>query len=296
MRTRRAQTATDSLPRSDVTPDNPAEPLRETATDEFAACSRIFVLNEGLYAAEVGELSPQESGKAGIDLPAIHVSAPPSEEYDTVEIATTSGDVPNWFGAKGGVAIVRSPAGGGVLLVTAYGPPAATAALKVDIRRLDRSASESRYAPPPAVPLPAERSIASEIVLHIEREGDRRFPAEGWVGNRGRRLRVEAFAIRPLEGLSTGDIEYKAFGPNGRETPWVSDAKLCGTRGRGLPLTGFAVRIAPHLRDRFEVVYEGAFFNSGVAGPHRDGEPCMPSVFDDPLEAINLRVIERAAR
>ena len=80
MRTRRAQTATDSLPRSDVTPDNPAEPLRETATDEFAACSRIFVLNEGLYAAEVGELSPQESGKAGIDLPAIHVSAPPSEE------------------------------------------------------------------------------------------------------------------------------------------------------------------------------------------------------------------------
>ncbi len=130
-------------------------------------------------------------------------------------------------------------------------------------------------------------------MLHIEREGDRRFVAEGWVGNRGRRLRIEAFSIRPLEALASGDIEYKAFGPNGRETPWVTDAKLCGTRGRGMPLTGFAVRLAPHLRDRFDVVYEGSFFASGVAGPCRNGEPCMGKLFDDPLEAMHLRLIER---
>ena len=158
------------------------------------------------------------------------------------------------------------------------------------------------FAPPP-VPLnlaaaaPAAavpgREIRREMILHIEREGDRVFSAPGRAGTRGQRRRVEAFGIRPIEGLAPGDIEYRAFGPSGRETPWVTDAKLCGTRGRGLPLTGFTIRVASHLQDRFDVVYEGAFFESGVAGPKRNGEPCVPAVFDDPLEAINLRVIAR---
>ena len=128
-------------------------------------------------------------------------------------------------------------------------------------------------------------------MLHIEREGDRRFEVAGWAGTRGQRRRVEAFSVRPLDTLNPGDIEYKAFGPNGRETPWVSEAKLCGTRGRGLPLTGFAVRLASHVRGRYDVVYEGAFFDSGVTATMRNGEPCVPSLKDDPLEAINLRLV-----
>ena len=89
--------------------------------------------------------------------------------------------------------------------------------------------------------------IQTEIVLHIERLGDRRFPGAGWVGNRGKKLRIEAFSIRPLDTLLARDIEFKALGPNRRQTPWVTDAKLCGTRGTELPLTGFAVRLAPHV-------------------------------------------------
>jgi hypothetical protein len=84
-----------------------------------------------------------------------------------------------------------------------------------------------------------------------------------------------------------------AIGPNGRQTPWITDAKLCGTRGRGLALTGFAIRLAPTLSDRFDVVYEGSFFASGASSPKRDGETCRSYIADDPLEAIRLRVIER---
>ncbi len=251
---------------------------------EIAAQGRLVVLEEGLFALTLGAAAAVP-GAAGVALPAISVTAPPSAEYDPVEIAAFPGDEPGWFGPEGGVAVVKAPPGGGVVLVTTYGPPQATAAITLDIRRLDRAR--------PATAAAAERTLRSEIVLHIEREGDRRFVAEGWVGNRGRRLRIEAFSIRPLEALASGDIEYKAFGPNGRETPWVTDAKLCGTRGRGMPLTGFAVRLAPHLRDRFDVVYEGSFFASGVAGPCRNGEPCMGKLFDDPLEAMHLRLIER---
>src|SRR6266404_395265 len=97
--------------------------------------------------------------------------------------------------------------------------------------------------------------ILTEVVLHIERLGDRRFPSEGWIGNRGKKLRIEAFSIRPIDTLVARDIEFKALGPDRRQTPWVTDAKLCGTRGQGLALTGFAVRLVPHVGERFDVVY-----------------------------------------
>ena len=255
----------------------------------IAAQGRVVVLEEGLYSLSLAPMPAQAEGSAGIRFPIVHVSAPPSEDYDMAEIVAGSGDVAGWCEADGGVAVVKTPPGGGVVLVTTYGLAGAMAA--IDVRRLGHPAAEAVR--PAAAPARAEDPIRSEIVLHIEREGDRRFEARGWVGNRGQRRRVEAFSIRPLETLAPGDVEYKAFGPNGRETPWVTDAKLCGTRGRGLPLTGFAVRLASHLRDRYDVVYEGAFFESGVAGPHRNGEPCVPTVFDDPLEAINFRVLAR---
>lgn len=261
--------------------------------DAIGARGRLFTLEEGIYALSFAPTAPAgETG--GLKFPAVQVSAPPSDDYDLVEIVTGSGDLPEWCDAAGGVVVVKAPAGGGVVLVTTFGPASATEAVDVEIRRLGPGVAMPQATPAPA-PAPRAAELHSELVLHIEREGDRRFEAAGWAGTRGQRRRVEAFSVRPLERLSPGDVEYKAFGPNGRETPWVSDAKLCGTRGRGLPLTGFAVRVAAHLRDRIDVVYEGAFFDSGVTGTLRNGEPCMASIKDDPLEAINLRFVAHEA-
>ena len=117
--------------------------------------------------------------------------------------------------------------------------------------------------------------------------------AVGWVGNRGRKLRIEAFSIRPLESLAAVDIELKGYLPGGNETQWVHGGILCGTRGRRMPLIGFAVRLAPRLADRFEVTYQGSFFASGISGVQRNGEPCRSTTGDDPLEAINIRIVER---
>jgi hypothetical protein len=266
----------------------------------IGARSRLITLEEGVHALSFAPVAP--TGEAGgIKFPAIQVSAPLSDNYDIVEIVTGSGDLPEWCDAGGGVVVVKVLAGGGVVLVTTFGPTMATEAVDVEIRRLGPGAPPPTPAQAAAAQAAAPQSepvtgpLRSEVVLHIEREGDRRFEAAGWAGTRGQRRRVEAFAVRPIETLTPSDVEYKAFGPNGRETPWVSNAKLCGTRGRGLPLTGFAVRLAAHLHDRFDVVYEGAFFESGVIGTMRNGEPCVPSVKDDPLEAINLRVVPHGA-
>jgi hypothetical protein len=272
---------------------------------EIGAHGRLITLEEGIYALSVPTSAPRgEAG--GVRFPAVQVSAPPSDEYDLIEIVTGSGDLPEWCEPGGGVVVVKAPAGGGVVLVTTFGP-GETASVEVQVQRLGPGAAAAALTPAPvpaAAPTPAApaarsggapEQLASEIVLHIEREGDRRFEAAGWAGTRGQRRRVEAFSVRPLETLTPGDVEYKAFGPNGRETPWVSDAKLCGTRGRGLPLTGFAVRLAAHLRGRFDVLYEGAFFDSGETETMRNGEPCVAPVKDDPLEAINLRVVLHGA-
>ena len=55
-----------------------------------------------------------------------------------------------------------------------------------------------------------------------------------------------------------------------RATAWVSNGNYAGTRGRNLPLTGFAVRPSGELGERIEIAYEGSFFEGGVVGPKRN--------------------------
>jgi hypothetical protein len=261
-----------------------------------SAMASLIPLEPGLYALEIGETACLPGQLSGLQLPVVQVSAVPGGRDRPVEIIGMSGPGETWLGGGGDTVVVKSPAGGGFVIVTAYGLPAqAVPVPEIGVRRLDRLRSNGAgLGSADAADEPEE--IRTEIVLHMERLGDRRFPGRGWIGNRGKKLRIEAFSIRPVDTLLARDIEFKALGPNRRQTPWVTDAKLCGTRGQGLPLTGFAVRLAPHVGKRFDVVYQGAFFESGVVGPNHNGEPCIAPIADDPLEAINVRLIRQSVR
>ena len=140
------------------------------------------------------------------------------------------------------------------------------------------------------------QEVGTEILLHIMGLGDRRYIEPGWAGHPGSRRQIEAISIRPREGLAPSTVEFRVFAQEGRATAWVSNGNYAGTRGRGLPLTGFAVRPAPELRDRLEIVYEGCFFEGGVVGPKRNGELCMSPVANDPLEAVRVSIFERPGR
>lgn len=255
--------------------------------ESLSAAASLLALEHGLYALDIGETAPPRGEIGGRQAPIVQVSVMPGEGDRRVEIIGET-----WLGHRGGTVLVKSPPDGGHVLVTAYGvaPPP-----EVEIRRLDRFRS-GPAALRPAAAAEEPEEIGTEIVLHVERLGDRRFPGEGWVGNRGKKLRVEAFSIRPVDALTARDIEFMAAGPNGRQTPWVTDAKLCGTRGQGLPLTGFAVRLSADQRDRFDIAYQGAFFEGGAVGPKRNGELCCSPIPDDPLEAITVRLTRRPAR
>jgi hypothetical protein len=255
----------------------------------------VLNLDNGIYTLSVAKLGKAAGEHCGIMLPAVHVSQPPANYPRGADIIAGNGGPNCWLGCEGGTVVVTAPIAGGAVLITSYALAGqASGPCEIAIHRIDGPAPVSATAGE-AAPTPATRNIPIEILLHLEGVGDRRMSAEGWIGNLGKKLRVEAFSIRPLETLAPWDIEYKAYGPSGRETPWISNSKLCGTRGLGLPLTGFAVRLAPHLRDHFGTEYYGAFFESGICGPIRDGEPCVARIADDPLEAVNLRLFEHVA-
>jgi len=277
----------------------PAEPTPEAlaeSREQPSTTARVVALEQGLYSIEIGESARVEGRAFGLQMPAIQVAAPPDDRDRKAEIIAASGRGDAWLDWEGGTVIVGSPPGGARVLVTAYGPPEQAVSIPdIQLRRLDRDRSNG-VVPRQAGSPEASAEIRSEIVLHVERLGDRRFTGEGWAGNRGKKLRIEAFSIKPVDTLLARDIEFKALGTKGRQTPWVTDAKLCGTRGQGLPLTGFAIRPAPHAAEAFDVVYRGAFFESGVVGPFRNGELCIPPIADDPLEAIEVRLTRRAPR
>ena len=299
----RRSRAAEKTPAAEA-PTVPTEASGSASPAIAVAATRMVRIDEGLYALRIGELGGAPGEIGGMQVPAAHVSAPFADDGNGVEIVAAFPRRGPWVGKSGGTMILRSPAAGKYVVVTLYGAAGqASAALSVDLRRLDgpaADADEAGAAPaaaaggPRAAGLTGVRDLPTEILLHIERTGDRVFPGRGWVGALGRRLRIEGFTIKPLEQLAPADIEMKGFLPNGGETPWVAGSTLCGTRGRGLPLVGFAVRIVPQQADRFEVLYQGSFFTGGISEQHRNGSPCR-AAGDDPLEAVNVRIVERAA-
>jgi hypothetical protein len=269
----------------------------------LAATTRLVELPHGLYGVSIGAVTGDRRELAGLETPATQIASLPGAGRDAVELFAASPGPAGWLGPAGGTVAVKIPAERGRILITTYRLADQEAVpLEIQIARIDRplqpasaiaAAATSRPDDTGARAAPPSPDLELEIVLHIEGLGDRRFGGGEWSGSRGEGRSIGAFSVRPLQRLSADDIEYKAYGPGGRETPWVTAASLCGTRDRGIALTGFAIRLAGEPSARFDIVYEGAFAQSGIAGPCRNGQPCRPLHTDDALEAVRVRLNER---
>ena len=253
---------------------------------ELTGRARLLSLEPGLHALTIAPISAS-APVAGLAMPATRIAANGDGE---IEITAPGGSAPDWFGAEGGMVFVKIREGRGEVLATTYGVGAGAAPPAIAVRRL-APADAPRSEPEPE--MPEGPGIAVGILLHIARLGDQSFPAGYWAGDPGGRLPIEGLAISPTERLSADDVEYMAFAVNGARTPWVSGLQLAGLRGHGLALAGFAVRLAPSIRDRFDAVYEGAYLSGETAGPFRNGEPCLPPRPRDPLTAVRVRIVAR---
>jgi len=181
---------------------------------------------------------------------------------------------------------------------------AAGSALTVRAERLDARFEGSPTATATAQPqvpstMPGGDALIGlplQVSAHIRNRGDMSFSGADWAGRVEKGLWVESFSLRPLAGLKPTELEYKSLTSSGYETPWISDNKLCGTQGMGVPLLGFAVRMkAGPQAAKHQVEYTGYFASGAVVGPLKNGVPCRSTVASDPLEGLLVRILPHSA-
>ena len=91
-----------------------------------SAMAGLIALEQGLYALDIGETVGPRDQLAGFGMPIVQVSAVSVGRDRSAEIIGMSGPGDTWLGREGGTVIVKSPPGGGHVLVTSYGPAGAS--------------------------------------------------------------------------------------------------------------------------------------------------------------------------
>ena len=294
----------------------PAEPILDRNSDSQAQASsqggltaavQVLPLPTGLYLFSVKAATPSVADVAGsLSLPAVHVGLGPGIPSDAVEFVAGPATHGRWLFAAGDLLVTKVKESGATLVLTSMRAPGGEA-LSIKVERLGTRAD----APPTAAADHRHSSTHDEhgdsnssddealpinIGAHIRTKGDMMFSAVPWAGRIAPGLWIESFSIKPLECFSAQDIEYKALTGNGFETPWLSEEKMCGTKGMSTPLLGFAIRLKPSsLAAAYDCEYSGYFQSGHTVGPLRNGVPCRSSVASDPLEGIQVRLIKRSA-
>jgi hypothetical protein len=106
-------------------------------------------------------------------------------------------------------------------------------------------------------------------------------------------LWIEAFAIGSVCELTQDLIEYCGVTADGLQTPWLGNGMLCGSRGRGMPIMGYAIRLKPDVADKYDCAYTGQFVSGKVLGPFKNGDLCCSDQPLDPLWGIEVYALER---
>ena len=150
-----------------------------------------------------------------------------------------------------------------------------SAVLSVDLRKLDikeqtvgagarLAAADDGLLEDRVASDPAARVLPIRVLVHVQNTGDLEF-TRSWAGRTDERLWIEAFTASCMEPDAADLIEYRGVTADGFSTPWLSNELLCGSRGRGMPLTAFAIRIKPEAVEQYECVYRGRFASGAVS-------------------------------
>lgn len=277
------------------------KPAAAPVKGAIGASVKVLQLGAGLYMASVRSGAPRAAAP-GLRLPALHVTTVPGTPAGRVDF------VPNlplnglWVSAPGDLLVFRVQAPGATVVLTSMRAEGA-AELAIKLEKLDGS---DRAAPASAAPAAVPKAPAPvagrgpgdglrvQVGAHIRGRGDMTFTDSLWAGKLGKGYWLESFSVTPLESLTARDVEYKGLTASGFESPWMSDGNSCGTRGMAIPLVGFAIRAKGSAAQAYDVEYSGQFQSGVVVGPLRNGTPCRSTMPNDPLEAIQVKLLKRA--
>ena len=272
--------------------NDPVASIPGLAQQELTASVQALVLPKGLYAFSVKSADPERVAElGGLMLPAMHVGVGPSVPARAIEFLSGRDEGSPWLYSPGDTLVAKIVDMQVTLFLTSVRRMGAEP-LDVEIERLDVRREPHAQAAPVAVrQSPATPPLRLQISAHISNRGDVVFIDTEWVGRLGHGMSVEAFSVTPLDQLAATDIEYKGLTGAGFESPWISNAELCGTRGMGIPLVGFGVRLKPEAAALgYECAYRGYFRSGAISEPAKNGELCRSPTQGDPLEGIELRI------
>ena len=278
---------------NDVALPDPRMKMASISNEPTASVS-LLPLTAGLFLFSVrSQQSAQRiDDQGGIMLPAMHVTTAPGVPTQQIEFMAGPQTEAGWL-REPHDQIVAKVAGPSALVVLTSIMIPGMIPLEIEVQRLGPSAEPVAELPPTLpeeIRLPTGNSIRLEVVPHVQNRGDLVFGASQWAGVPDQGFWIEAFSIIPLEEIDSGSIEYMAITATGVETQWISEGNPCGTRGIGVPLIGFAVRVKGQSGSQMRCEY-GAILRSGaVIGPASEGEICRSLSDDDPLVAIWVSV------
>lgn len=251
-----------------------------------AAASRLS-LEPGLYALKV---TGGPAAAPGGTMPFILFAEAPGNPAKVAMM----GAAPGSAGAlvRVGDALAVQVSGGiGRFILTSYTEEGDSERLALEISRLAGAPTtlEGGAAQRPVLAVTA----TVDLVAHVRNRGDQAATGEGWAGCPEERLWIEAFAAMPRGAVAADAMEYRCITGAGWESPWIEAGTLCGTRGLGIPLMGFAIRLRGAAATAFECMAEGLFLSGARVGPLAGGALCRSDAISDPLIGMNIRLVAR---
>lgn len=315
------------------TQNQPAVISRNSMAPRFPGLTanvEVLPLVRGLYQISVISGSPERIGdEQEITVPAIQLGVGPGVPDGSVEFLYGPRTEGTWLSQPRDMLIMKVKSASTLITMTTM-RLAHQAPLEVEMKRLDgtnptprseeqrQPAQEARpqamlpsaLAPQPArppavsapignptVPPPAwyrSKSLPLTVVTHVQNRGDINSSEAQWAGAPGQGLSIEAIQILPVEGYSSDAIEYKTVAVSGAESHWVTGGAPSGSRGMGLPLAGFAVRVNPQSSAGLACEYGAMMVSGSTIGPFRDGATCRSPDPRDPIGAVWISVYEAA--
>ena len=289
-----------STRQKEIAMDQTLSAIDAPSSEELTSSVQILTLPEGVYSFTI------ESGggdknvlPSDIVLPALHLSLAPTKTSARVEFRDGASVLDHWLAYDTDMIVVRIIGGDASLMLTSVRRQD-SAVLDLHVDRLN---AEPVFPDAASIPAPTHDGAPSplpqvQLRTHIQNVGDLEF-LDCWAGWPGKHLWIEAFSIS-VGGLIATDslqpdaaVECRAVMADGSETPWLNSPELCGSRGAGMPILAFALRMNGELADKYECAYSGKFFSGATVGPLKNGESCSSALPADPLEAISVVVTER---
>lgn len=266
-----------------------SSPATGAQPTQIVATAQKITFSPGLFSVVVvNGRSVAEPG--GMPLPSLHLAPVPTGQGGRATLLGSLND--GWLVNQGDALVVKVEGEPVQMILTSYkdsGQP--DNSLSIQMARLDTAAAAPAASQPAAIQTP--RTVPFEVMAHIRQCGDLRYPGTDWAGRLGEQLWIEGFSITLQDLLAPEDIEYKGLTANGWETPWIAGGKLCGSRGLGTPLIGFAIRLRGSAAERYDCVYQGAFVSGQRPAASRNGSPCRSDAVGDALEGFLLRIVEK---